>query len=618
MTTGERKPRVILILTLPGPLSLMSASRIALLKAEQEQRRQYDTSALRAALAEYPTRNLPSLSAESEQRRQYDTSALRAALADHPSRPLPVLRAENEQRRQYDTTAVQAALAESQPETSAIVRSSVRPSTRASRTSRRPTSYFNAFQTSCSTSTDAPPGYTSPRRWRNIQLTDADSLPEYSCSVFAEAKLFCCVESLNPLCDATAAAGDWREVYVTIRGTMLSVYRLKDGAAGRLVYTYTLQHAEVGLAPDVEHTVLVPQTRFAHFIPSSARRRAWLKDETLFRPTQQTILRIRVETEQLLFSGSDEEGIHAFMFAIGSAIDIAQPIDDRSIPRQCTVPRRRRNRPRPQSNPDLTSPALLAEQERIFETMYPGLAAERQAESPQELPEVNTDRLALPMLEEDEIDTSLLGEEDVPPRSTEIEEEDDDTFRPSMTRQTTAATMNATFCNEIIYETSPGNFDLNGKWSPPHVRSPAQIQRYLRRCLPLLLAESPRASDIMICQGKRVKVNWRMELLEDWEMQPPSYKSHDFPTSTTLARTQSHSSSTSPQNTGSLFSNEQHDDEITPIESGLENLQLTKVMSATPDKRATHSSSPTATNNGRLKGQDPRELLHDIPTAVFF
>lgn len=442
-----------------------------------------------------------------------------------------------------------------------------------------------------------------------------DKLPEYSCSVFAEAKLYYCVESQSPLSDATA--GDWKEVYVTIRGTMLSAYRVKDGAAGKLIYSYTLQHAEVGLAPDVEHTVLVPQTRFAHFIPSGARRRAWQKDQTLFKPVQQTVLRLRAETEQLLFSGDDEDGVHAFMFAIGSAIDIAQPIDDRSIPRQCTVPRRRR-RARPQSDSDLSNPALLAEQERIFRTMYPGLAAEREAE----LPEINANQLTTtPTREEDEIDTSYLREDPLPTITDAALAEVDDPVRPSIVRQTTSSTVNSNFLNDMIYETSPSNFDREGKWEPPHQRSAAQIQRYIRRCLPLLLADSPRGSDIMICRGRRVKVNWRMELLEDWELQPPSYKSHDFPKSTALVRTQSHSSaeSVSPQNSGSLFSNEQHDDdEITPIESGSESLQLSKVLS-TPDKGkgVAQDATPPPAGNGEVKGQDPRELAQEIPPIVF-
>jgi hypothetical protein len=438
-----------------------------------------------------------------------------------------------------------------------------------------------------------------------------EELPEYSCSVSAEAKLFLCTESISPLSDATA--GDWKEVFVTVHGTMLSIYRLKDGVAGRLIHSYTLQHAEVGLAPDVGHNVLIPQTRFAHFIPFGARRRAWQKDPDMFKQVQQTVLRLRAETDQLLLSGPEEDGIHAFMFAIGSAIDIAQPIDERSIPRQCTVPRRRR-RQRTQPDSDLSDPALLAEQERIFQLMYPGLAATRRAETADTIPELPQTPPARETREDDEVDVSLLREESAASMAAEAA---DATTRPSTTRQETSSTIDSSYANDMIHATSPSNFDLKGKWSPAHNRSHTQVQRYLRRCLPLLLSDSPRASDIMISGGRRVKVNWRMELLEDWELQPPTYKSHNFPIELSLFRTVSRSSaadSASPQSSGSLCSNEQQD-EITPVESGPENLQLSKVLS-TSDKRASPSSL-VPDGNGEFKGQDPREVAQEVHPVVF-
>jgi hypothetical protein len=110
--------------------------------------------------------------------------------------------------------------------------------------------------------------------------------------------------------------------------------------------------------------------------------------------------------------------------------------------------------------------------------------------------------------------------------------------------------------------------------------------------MPVLLAESVRASDILICHGKRVKINWRMELLEEWELQPPTYKSHVFDLGLGLERTQScsqHSTAESAtqdaqQNSGSVLGGES-DDQITPAEDGLANLELSKITSvATMDK----------------------------------
>jgi hypothetical protein len=144
----------------------------------------------------------------------------------------------------------------------------------------------------------------------------------------------------------------------------------------------------------------------------------------------------------------------------------------------------------------------------------------------------------------------------------------------------------------MMYATSSANFDTSGKWLPPNSRTPQQIQRYVRRCMPVLLAESVRASDVLICHGKRVKINWRMELLEEWELQPPTYKSHGFDLGLGLERTQSYSQHSSAesasqdiqQNSGSVLGGES-EDQITPAEDGLANLELSKITSvATMDK----------------------------------
>ena len=88
--------------------------------------------------------------------------------------------------------------------------------------------------------------------------------------------------------------------------------------------------------------------------------------------------------------------------------------------------------------------------------------------------------------------------------------------------------MITTYSAEMMHETSPENFNAAGKWKPPHTRTEHQVQRYVKRCMPTLPAEAVRASDVLICNGKRFKINWRMELLEGWELQPPSYRSHGF------------------------------------------------------------------------------------------
>ncbi len=158
-------------------------------------------------------------------------------------------------------------------------------------------------------------------------------------------------------------------------------------------------------------------------------------------------------------------------------------------------------------------------------------------------------------------------------------------------RHAATSSVDSAFNAEMMYATSSTNFNESGKWQPPHNRTPQQIQRYVRRCMPILLADSPRASDILICHGKRVKINWRMELLEEWELQPPNYKSHGFDLGLGLERTRSRSqnstSNSSAQDAqqapGSMLGGES-EDLITPTEDALANLDLSKIT--TIDKPA--------------------------------
>ena len=73
------------------------------------------------------------------------------------------------------------------------------------------------------------------------------------------------------------------------------------------------------------------------------------------------------------------------------------------------------------------------------------------------------------------------------------------------------------------------NFTADGKWAPPHPRSPAQQWRYIRRCMPILLPDTPRHSSVMINDGRYVRPNFHNEALESWALAPPPYDAPDFP-----------------------------------------------------------------------------------------
>ncbi|KAK6435264.1 hypothetical protein LTR95_008545 [Oleoguttula sp. CCFEE 5521] len=383
------------------------------------------------------------------------------------------------------------------------------------RGSRRAQSHYNSFQTVCTAATDDPPTYAAALRYPlpAVARPCSDVLPTYSCTVSHQARLLMNIESLNPLETATVFESQWREVYLILQGTLLSLHRAKDSGPGKLIISYTLQHAEIGLATDATHTVLVPQTRLAHLVPAPLRQQAWKKDASLFKAEKQTIFRLRVEAEQLLFADPSEAKIIDAVSAISAGIDIAPQIDERSIPRQCTVPRRRRRHRAVFTGTGEADAAAVAEQERILREMYPGFAEhgsqqEAQTDTPPAQTTANPSPPS-PSREEDDIDFSTLRETHSTPQI----------LRPTPSSSTSSVSALASLADAL-----PTSSDVNSKWAPNHPTSASQALRYTRRCLPLLPANAIRASDvIMQHNGTRCVINWRRGELEPWVLQPPSY-----------------------------------------------------------------------------------------------
>lgn len=386
------------------------------------------------------------------------------------------------------------------------------------------------------------------------------------------------LESVSPF--LAPAVLEWKEVYIVLQGTQLSIHKCKSchvgretiQVAGKLMRSYTLQHAEVGLAPDATHNALIPQTRLAHLIPSVARRRAFEKDPNLFRVVKRHALRLRLETDQFVLAQQVEDVAITWVNRISAGIDIAPPIEERSIPRQVTVPRRRR-RQRPQvTTTDLNDTRLIEEQERILREMYPSLArGSQETTNAQASPEPPASRDgaqdSLPSLtittsqgqdqEAEDIDLSDLAE-DVPsspssPNPSSLSA----SHRPTASRHVSSSTFVSVSALDT-FQTSPLNFALSGKWAPPHTRTSAQQLRYVRRCMPLLFYDSPRASGVMFHAGKLVRPNFKTDTLDEWHLQPPSYEAHDFPEETTSAL------SRSPTNASSLSgrTNSPHDSTV--------------------------------------------------------
>jgi hypothetical protein len=403
--------------------------------------------------------------------------------------------------------------------------------------SRRVTSYHHPFQTKASPCNDPAPSYASATRTPKFPPAPRffdngrEVLPKYTCTVSREGPMQMRIEKISPF--QYLQKQDFRTVYVVLNGTQLSVHKIKTvqlaghslPTAGSLIKRYSLQHAEIGLATDVQYNQLLPASRLAHFIPTVARRKAFEKDPDLFTPISQVVLRLRLETDQFLLSDHSEERIFRWIHDLSASIDISLPLDERSAPKPCTIPRRRRRQREETENID--DRTVIQEQERIMREMYPSLARsiERGSEGA-ELSRTETyDNNALTLTttldqEAEDIDLSFLAED--------LGQDQQASTRPGNLRQTTSSTL-STIASAFQYETSPDNLGPGGKWAPPHARTNASQWRYIKRCMPTLLFDAPRATDIIICHGRRLRVNTKMDMLEEWELTPPAYDIHEFP-----------------------------------------------------------------------------------------
>jgi hypothetical protein len=337
--------------------------------------------------------------------------------------------------------------------------------------------------------------------------------PAYNCTVEIEGIVGVKQELSSPF--QVSGHREWNDVYAILRGTQLSLYRIKNPGllskkqqpkAGKLLRTYSLQHAEVGVASDFKKTALIPKSPFAHLVPAVARPRLYETDPHLFEPVREHAIRLRLELEQFLLCLPTQEGMLDWVEAFCAAIDISSPLEDRSEPRYRSLPRRSRRQHVLDSaqigeNIDSLSGLeagrrIIAQQEQIIRQLYPHLAGTRE-------PGSTASHGATADLEFEDLDP-----EDVrfPMRAT----------RDSMMRVS----------GEEGRDESVGSSDQ--KFAPIIRSSEAQTLRYRRRCAPVLLASSPRVSDVVFGKGQRFRISVKAHMLVDYTSHPPRYDAHGF------------------------------------------------------------------------------------------
>ncbi|KAH7078627.1 hypothetical protein FB567DRAFT_450867 [Paraphoma chrysanthemicola] len=392
--------------------------------------------------------------------------------------------------------------------------------------------YHNTYHTHAQLPIGAPPSYIRAnepsvlKRLGEISQNEAEVArrtplpPSYECTVELSGVLGVRQELSSPF--QVAGNREWYDVFVVLQGTQLSICRVKQPgllsknrkpSPGRLIRTYTLQHAEIGVASDFKKTALTPKSPFAHLVPASARPKLYETDPHLFEPVREHVIRLRLETEQFLLCAPSQDSMLSWIESLCAAIDISSPLDDRSEPRYRSLPRRSRRQRILDSaqlgdNIDNLSSLeagrrIIAQQEQIIRQLYPHLAASREPGSATIAPTA-----AAPELDIDEFDAEDVrfpSARSARDSLSRVIDEDDE--RPA---------------SSSTPEEDRKNAD---RIRPTH----AQITRYRRRCAPVLLASSPRVSDVVFSDGKRMRINIKDHMLVEYTSHPPRYDAHHFP-----------------------------------------------------------------------------------------
>lgn len=442
---------------------------------------------------------------------------------------------------------------DSPPDQSADTNTSMRRSDRNAQTTSTTTyGYHNSFHTHSlpSIAEDPPPSYdraiASSRlgtaTCSSISGEAVDELPQYSCSIEYAGLVAVRCELANPFLDSFDKK--WHDVYVVLHGTQLGIHKVKcngllsskpkSPTMGHLIRAYSLQHAEVGVAVDWRQGPPIPKSSLVKLVPPAARLRLWETDPQLFEPMREWVIRLRLETEQLLLCAESQDSMLTWVEQICAAIDIAPPIDDRSEPRYRSLPRRNRRQREIEGlidhldnlQQDELGRRFIEQQERLIRRLYPHLAAGG-GQDASENPRDNADpRSRYPQASSHAGGAGGASQEDPDAEDLDPADVTEGSHLPA-SRPTSVSPIPSEVPASEPGAASPSTsasepFDPKTAPSRPPP-SPAGRLRYRRRCAPILLSSSPRASDVIFHNNQRLRIDTSTQCLVPFEMSPPRY-----------------------------------------------------------------------------------------------
>lgn len=190
--------------------------------------------------------------------------------------------------------------------------------------------------------------------------------------------------------------------------------------------------------------------------------------------------------------------------ALSAAVDLSPSLEERSLPRYQTIPRRRR-RHRPVGR-------VVQEQEAIIRRNFPNLGEESQRQLAAAVTAAiarnntpNPSRITGDPLSRTSLAQESINEQDLRDLQLEITPSP-----PPLPRTRPQQPQNRRPRPQPEEENC---FSESGKWAPAQILTPEANMRYARRCMAILCGDAPRQSDYVIKDGKRYKIVWEKKVM---------------------------------------------------------------------------------------------------------
>ncbi|KAI9891784.1 MAG: hypothetical protein M1814_002349 [Vezdaea aestivalis] len=421
-----------------------------------------------------------------------------------------------------------------------------------------PPSYFDDEETAQSFKLPPPRFPIHPR-----EEEGRETLPPYQRTLTTKALFKVKMELTTPF--DRAEHRTWKLYYVVLDGPQLKLHKVnclpiwsphhignspdKPDCCkpGKLVKRFTLQHAEVGIASDYAIAQTRPVSKLWRWIHMS-------KLTELPTNNRKHVIRMRAEGEQFLMTCFDIYTHLAFLEKLSVAISLASPLDERTLPRYQTIPRRVR-----------VARDAVQEQARIISQHFPNLGSssdETTAESgaavtafPQETqPESTQQNRGRTSTADIAPPTSARRSPTLTPRPISrslsvdslasldaAEEVDPDAQEPQTQAESATTTAIGALASQssslyrmsmvpsFVSGSNPNSESEWRKWCPAPRRSAtaeaaAEIRRR-RRCQRVLKKDQPRLTDFVVRDGKRWRLDCEKKELVAWTSDLPPYES---------------------------------------------------------------------------------------------